>query len=131
MVVQNSIFFYHLAKKNISSLQKLRNVLKWTFQCMRFFVAILIFWVMVNFVFYRRSAFRTVTNSKMFNVWRRGVPPPNPLLAHRKIFCQQWNLFVNFGIIFVLRKKNYCQQWNHYFQEWNSIFPEWNWFNNI
>ena len=31
--------------------------------------------------------------------------------------CQEYILFVNFEINFVLCEKNCCQQWNHFFQD--------------
>ena len=63
-------FFNHLAKN------KMRNILKLIFEILCFFCAIFSFCVMVDFVFYLLSAFRTYMNSK--NIFVRGLSPPKP-----------------------------------------------------
>ena len=57
-------------------------------------------------------------------IWNKGF-------YKQKIFCQEWILFVNFEMNFVLCEKKFCQQKNNCCKEWNCIFHELNWFDNI
>ena len=78
-------------------------------------------------IFFIINEIKMFTNEMNFcHIWSECCS----LLFKRKLFCEQWILFVNFEINFSCVKK-WLSTMKSLFEEWNFNFHEWNWFGFI